>query len=102
MFKLLNSLLGWIPGIGLIFKGLYIGSLVGKIVAMAKGWTPGESVQGKTGAELDEALGHEANILVSEATAAMELGVVGDIVQKRAMTKVVSVMRERVTANQAA
>ena len=68
---------------------------------MAKVWTPGEFVQGKTDAELGEALGHEANILVGEATAAMELGVVGDIVQKRAVTKVVSVMRERVTANQA-
>tara|TARA_B100001093_G_C26537845_1_gene888868 strand:- start:34 stop:336 length:303 start_codon:yes stop_codon:yes gene_type:complete len=98
MLRFLSAVLGWIPVIGLIFKGLYIGSLVGKIVAVAKGWTPGESVQGKTGEELDEALGHEANMLVGEAMEPLELGSIGSIVQKRAVVKVVSVMRERATA----
>lgn len=97
MLRFLYTWFGWLPVVGGVFKGLYIGSLVSRLVAHAQGWVPQDpSIRNQTGAELDEALAEEANSLVDEFVDPLDLGVIASVVKSMAIEKVVSVMRKSV------
>ena len=96
MIKFLYSWFSWVPVLGGIFKAAYIGSLVKTILNAANDRPLPDDLKNKTGAELDEALAHEANALITEVIAPLDLGMVADIVRRTAVDKVVEALRAKV------
>jgi hypothetical protein len=96
MLRFLYSWFHWVPILGAIIKTAYISSLVKQLVGLSNSWSPNEQMRQRTGGELDEALGDEANDLVSEFIRPLNLGLAADIVRRLAVDKIVSVMRQKI------
>lgn len=98
MLRFLYVWFHWVPILGAIIKTAYISSLVKKLVDLSNGWSPNEQMRQRTGGDLDDALGDEANDLVSEFIAPLNLGLAADILRRLAVDKMVSVMRQKIIA----
>lgn len=96
MIRFLYIFFSWVPIIGSIIKAAYIASLVAKLKAMARNWTPSKPDQGsETGEDLDEVLTDEANQMIDGVLEPLNLGLVATIVRESAVNAVISIMRKR-------
>ena len=96
MIKFLYTWFSWVPVLGGVLKAAYIASLVKTILNVADDRPLPEELKSKTGAELDEALAREANEIITEVIAPLDLCMVADIVRRAAVDKVVEALRAKV------
>ena len=96
MIRFLYIFFSWVPIIGTIIKAAYIASLVAKLKARARDWTPSNpKLASETGENLDEVLTDEANQMIDGVLEPLNLGLLATVVREGAVNAVISIMRKR-------
>ncbi len=96
MIRFLYNFFSWVPVLGGAIKAAYIASLIAEIKVLASKWSPkNERIRNASGSELDSALSEEANALMDEFLAPLDLGMVASAVKSAAVEAVVSALRSK-------
>lgn len=96
MIRFLYIFFSWVPIIGTVIKAAYIASLVARLKARARDWTPSNpKLASETGENLDKVLTDESNQMIDGVLEPLNLGLVATVVRGSAVNAVISIMRKR-------